>query len=190
MSLDNTERTAGGPASAEAGVPPKRRRRERGEALDPKEALETLLVQVHRLATTLSDADPFKSGNPGVAEWVILKAINGRQKVPLREIHFKAGLSRQRMRKVIAELEGKNFLAVDKSESNDKRARLVSATPQGINMLASISASLQGRFGEAVSGKRGQGLVRSARTLEQLLRALRPRKSANARGEAVEEDDD
>jgi DNA-binding MarR family transcriptional regulator len=187
MSLD--ERVTDSPASVEASVPPKRRRRERGAALDPKEALETLLTQVHRLATTIGDADLFKSGNPSVAEWVLLKAIGGRQKVPLREIHLKAGLSRQRMRKVISELKAKNFLTVERSETDDKRAQLISATPQGINMLTSISVSLQGMVGEAVGEKRSQGLVRSARTLDQLSRALRRAKSAKAKDEQADDDD-
>jgi DNA-binding MarR family transcriptional regulator len=182
--------------SISAAEAQRRKRREALAAVSPQEALEAMLLNAHRVAVTLGDFSIFQ-GELSVAEWAILKSLNNRQNVPLKEIATVAGVSRQRIRKLVSELEMKGLVATSKAEAQDKRARIISATPLAAKVLSLVSEQMKDLLPEEGKSKGGRPFAGAARALERVAKVMRrkwrkTKKAATGRGanEAGLDDDD
>jgi DNA-binding MarR family transcriptional regulator len=155
-------------ANAKTAAAAKAGRREKRPRLAPGEAVEIMLLNAHRVAVIMTDSGVFQESKLSLAEWAILKAIDGRQDLPLRKLQAAGGVSRQRMRKVLAELEAKRLVAVRQSDSNDKRSRSISATPAAASTLAAVSEGLQKLLPDSIKERRGRAFAGAAGAMEQL----------------------
>jgi DNA-binding MarR family transcriptional regulator len=149
------------------------RRADRGLPADPKEALEQMLLNAHRLAVALGDLGVFRHSELSVAEWAIMKVLDGRQDVPLKQISASSAVSRQRLRKLVSELEQKGLVVAGKSTGDDKRVRMISATPTAAQVLSLISRQMQELIPEAAKSGRHRSLGLAARSMEQVARTIR-----------------
>jgi DNA-binding MarR family transcriptional regulator len=107
----------------------------------------------------------------------------------LKEIGATAGLSRQRIRKLVSELELKGLVSTSKSEAADKRVRVISALPLAAKVLSLISTQMQELLPEASESKRGNSFARAARALEKVAKGMR-RKLRNKGSKAKKADRD
>src|SRR5947199_7206509 len=83
-------------------------------------SLEEFLLTMHRLSMALSEESAFTSHNVSLGEWAFLKSLGEGQDVPLRQIERATGLSRQRIRVLLAQLHRKNLLSIAQSAEGDK----------------------------------------------------------------------
>ena len=175
-------------------APRKRKRFDKTAPVDPSEALEGLLINAHRVATTLGELGIFRDSEVSVAEWAVLKSLGDRQNVPLKEVSRAAGVSRQRFRKLVSELEAKGLVSTSRAKADDKRTRMISATPMAAKALSLISQKMQSLFPETGKGNRSRSLVGAAHAMERVTRAMRrsstPRKGKRDASQAVADDDD
>jgi DNA-binding MarR family transcriptional regulator len=155
----------------------KRRKLEQSAPVDATEALESMLINAHRVAMTLSDLSIFRDSELSVAEWAMLKSLGDRRDVPLKEISAAAGVSRQRLRKVVSELQTKGLVSTSKAQEDDKRARMISATPLATKVLSLVSQRMKNLFPatgpDASQSKRSRSLVGAARSMDRVTRQLR-----------------
>jgi DNA-binding MarR family transcriptional regulator len=142
-------------------------------AADPKEALEQMLLNAHRLAVSLGDLGVFRHSEVSVAEWAIMKLLDGREDVPIKQISASSGVSRQRLRKIISELESKGLVVAGKSSAEDKRVHTISATPTATRVLSVISRQMQELVPKTAKSGRRRSLGVAARSMEQVGRAIR-----------------
>jgi DNA-binding MarR family transcriptional regulator len=140
--------------------------------IDPGEAIEDLLVSAHRMAVSLGELSVFEEHNLSVAEWAILRSIRKRQDVPLKEVGGAAGVSRQRIRKLVSELQTKGLVTVGQTDSQDKRTRSLSPTPAAETMVAAVSLQMQGLIPTAGQSKLTRKLAGTARSVERLAKAM------------------
>jgi len=138
---------------------------------DPNEAMEDLLVNAHRMAVSLGELSVFQEHNLSVAEWAILRSIRNRQDVPLKEVAAAAGVSRQRIRKLVSELQAKGLVTVNQSDSQDKRTRSLSPTPAAATIVAAVSQQMQGLI-RTSGAKQTRKLAGTARSVERLAKAM------------------
>ena len=149
------------------------RKADKGTPMDPKEALEQMLLNAHRLAISLGDLGVFRHSEISVAEWTILKVLNGRRDVPIKQISVSSGISRQRLHRLITELEQKGLVVTEKSTAEDKRVRMISATPTATQVLSLISRQMQQLIPETTKSRRDRSLGLAARSMEQVARTIR-----------------
>ena len=150
----------------------RRRRRDRAAPINAKEALEDVLLSAHRIAVSMGEINAFRDASVSIAEWAILRTIGDRKNVSLREIGVAAGVSRQRIRKVLSDLQAKGLVTMGRSEEADKRARTISATPGTARVLAAVSQQMQGLLPDGQS-KQNRRLAVAARTLDRLAKHVR-----------------
>lgn len=159
------------------GSPPDASRRirkaDKGTPMDPKEALEQMLLTAHRLAISLGDLGVFRHSEISVAEWAVLKVLNGRQDIPIKQISVSSGISRQRLHRLLSELEQKGLVVTEKSTAEDKRVRMISATPTATQVLCLISRQMQQLIPETAKSPRDRSLGLAARSMEQVARTIR-----------------
>jgi len=143
-------------------------------SISPAAAFEDLLLKAHRLASVLSDSDVFAANSIGVSEWAVLKAI-GDGEVPLTHVLRSTGLSRQRIRTVLTDLESKGLATVQKPAEGDKRKRTLIATPRAADVLSAISKGLEERGGKLKrKGEKGsKRFASAARLSEKVAKAIR-----------------
>lgn len=157
----------------------------RGQAPpDLNEAFEHVLLSAHRIAVSLSELGVFQNTNLSVAEWAILKALGNRQNVPVKEIVAASGISRQRLRKLISELEAKGAVLTNRSDAEDKRARTISATPIAVQVLALVSKQLEGLIADTGKPAPGRALISAARSMRLVANTLRSKLAGKRRLQA------
>lgn len=137
------------------------------------ELLEMIVLHAYRAAISLIDSDVFEKGGLSAAEWAIVKALANRQDVQMREIVAASGISRQRLRKLLIELEQKGAVTTNRSETLDKRARLISSTPAASVLLAGISERFAVLLAGADSHTSERGLAITARSVRRIADAIR-----------------
>jgi DNA-binding MarR family transcriptional regulator len=165
-------------------------RRKNRPSVEPTEALESMLVNAHRIAITLSDLTIFQEIS--VAEWALLKSLGDRQRVPLKEISAAAGLSRQRLRKLVIELQRKGLVSTERAEGDDKRLKTISATPLAAKVLSLISLKMKELFPddakETSKMRQSRSLVGAARSMQRVVKSMRrswrPKKGKGRRAKA------
>jgi DNA-binding MarR family transcriptional regulator len=135
-------------------------------------ALESLLLSAHQAAVSLGELSAFEDNGVTVAEWAILKSIGGRRSISLKEVSATAGISRQRVRKVVSELEAKNFVIASRAQAEDRRVRLLSATEAGDAKLAAISSQVHAVFSNFAQEKHTRRLVVAASTMRRIARLV------------------
>jgi len=172
--------------SGSAGAP--RRRRGNTAPINAKEALEDVLLSAHRIAVSMGEINAFRDANVSIAEWAILRTIGNRKDVSLREIGVATGVSRQRIRKLLSDLQSKDLVTMGRSEGADKRARTISATAGAARVLAAVSQQMQGLLPDGQS-KQNHRLAVAARTLDRLAKHVR-RSLAPARPRRKKADSD
>jgi DNA-binding MarR family transcriptional regulator len=150
-----------------------------------------MLLAAHRVAVAMSDMSVFQEGELSLAEWAILRSLRGRQGVPLKEIAQTSGVSRQRIRKLVSELEAKGLVSTSRSKAADKRVRLISAAPLAASVLSSVSAQIQALLPESGKAGRARPLSAAARQLHRTAKAARRtlKKSSQAGKQAQPADD-
>jgi DNA-binding MarR family transcriptional regulator len=140
-----------------------------------------VLLSAHRIAVSMGEMNAFRDANVSIAEWAVLRTIGNRQNVSLKEIGVASGVSRQRIRKVLSDLQSKGLIALGKSEGSDRRGRAVSATAATAGVLAAVSQQMQVLVPEG-QGRQSRRLAVAARTLDklgkQVRRGLVPAKAA------------
>ncbi|MPZ57862.1 MAG: MarR family transcriptional regulator [Rhizobiales bacterium] len=151
----------------------KPRRRDRTAPVDPKNALEDALLSAHRIAVAIGEINAFRDANVSLAEWGILRTIGARKDVSLKEVSVAAGVSRQRVRKVLSDLQAKDLVTMGKSEGTDKRMRTISATPATARVLASVSQQMHGLLSQTGQGQQSRRLAGAARSLNRLAKHVR-----------------
>jgi DNA-binding MarR family transcriptional regulator len=166
-----------GTPDAAAAKERRRKSLERAASVDQTEALESMLINAHRVATTLGELSIFRDTELSVAEWALLKSLGDRQNVPLRKISTLAGVSRQRLRKVVSDLEVKSLVSTSRAKT-DKRTRMISATPLAAKVLALVSQRMRSLFPDTneKTGKkilRGRSFVGGARSMDRVAKAMR-----------------
>lgn len=162
-------------ALEDSGVPAQdgvQRKARRKALIDSKEAIEEVLLGAHRIAVSLGEIRAFRDANVSIAEWAILRAVGDRKGVPLREIGAAAGTSRQRIRKVLSDLQEKNLVTIGKPEGADRRLRTISSTPNTARVLASVSQQMQALLAGA-QDKHNRRIAAAARTLDRLSKQVR-----------------
>ena len=109
----------------------------------------------------------------GVGEWAVLKSFGNEKSLPLREILRQTGLSRQRIRMLLVDLQRKQFLSVAQSAEGDKRVREVTATPKAAKAVSSISKELK-RLGMEVGGETAlKSFARASKLSRRLIRTMK-----------------
>jgi DNA-binding MarR family transcriptional regulator len=148
---------------------------DKGASVDTNEAFEGMLIAAHRAAVALGEIGVFQQGDLSVAEWALLKQLDGRQDVPLRQITAAAGVSRQRFRRLVLELETKGFVTTGRAVGNDRRARTVSATPMAAEVLSLVSEQMQDLIVETDKPRDGRQFVTAGRALDRTVKSIRRR---------------
>jgi len=153
--------------------------------------LEDFILSVHRLSTLLADTDIFSKHGVSIAEWATLKAIGNGADVSLMKLSRSAGVSRQRLQTILADLERKGLVASSQSKDGDKRTRTIAPSPKSAEVLAAIAGEFNVLAGKVPSlGKTtGKRLTSSVRFAAKLGHAMpratreRSREKAGARRE-------
>lgn len=171
-------------ASSPKAKPGRRRKREKSTPVDPKEAFEGMLISAHRIAVMLSEASVFRDSGLSVAEWAVLKQLGDRQDVPVKEVTAAAGVSRQRFRKVVSELESKGLVVSGRAQSEDKRERKISATPTAAEVLSLVSKQLQDLIPETDKPRRGRTLTSATRSMDRVLWVIRRKRMTKGKANA------
>jgi DNA-binding MarR family transcriptional regulator len=140
---------------------------------DLNEAFEFMLLSAHRIAVSLGELGVFQNTKLSVAEWAILKALGNRQNVPIKEIVAASGISRQRLRKLISELEAKGAVLTNRSDAEDKRARTISATPVAAQVVALVSKQLESLIADTGGPAPGRALIGAARSMRLVANTIR-----------------
>jgi len=124
-----------------AAGPTKREKRERAkEAALTEGKLDDFIAAVHRMATAVSDSDIFAKHGVTVAEWSMLKAMGDKSEAAMKEVGRRAGVSRQRLRTLLADLEKKGFIKVARDDAGgDRRARSITIAPKTAEVVAAIA---------------------------------------------------
>jgi DNA-binding MarR family transcriptional regulator len=148
------------------------KRNEEDSSDDPDEVLEKILLNAHRIAVSLSELGVFKNAEISVAEWAVLKALAGRKNVQIRELSIASGVSRQRFRKIVSELEERGLVTTDQSGGEDRRIREISATARSEQVLSSISSNLRGLFHEDLV-RRKRSFLGVEHSLERIAKVTR-----------------
>lgn len=144
---------------------------DRANAVPRHTELEDFLLSLLRLASALNESAIFSDHGIGPAEWSMLTDI-GATPVRLAELSRRMRLSRQRVRVLIKELQGKGLLQVAGSTDGDRRSRTISATPRATEVLQAIAAKLES-LDLPVKGK---GLPRVTKFTHSILHTLRQTK--------------
>jgi DNA-binding MarR family transcriptional regulator len=103
-------------------------------------ALEDFIIGVHRLSTALAESKVLTESGFGISEWAVLKAL-GDQKEFQQNILRKSGVSRQRIRKLLFELETRQMVTLSQSEGSDRRHRIIAATPHAMEIRRNAAAA-------------------------------------------------
>jgi DNA-binding MarR family transcriptional regulator len=149
------------------------KRNEEDSSDDPDEVLEKILLNAHRIAVSLSELGVFKNAEVSVAEWAVLKALAGRKNVQIRELSLASGVSRQRFRKIVSELEERGLVTTDQSGGEDRRIREISATARSDQVLSAISSNLRGLFHENLVQRRKRSFLGVEHSLERIAKVTR-----------------
>jgi len=149
------------------------RRNEGNLSDDPDEVLERILLNVHRIAVSLSEVGIFKGAQISVAEWVVLKMLAGRKNVQIRELSIASGMSRQRFRKIVSELEEKGFVTTDQSGGEDRRIREISASGGADQALSAVSSNLRSLFHNDLVQTRKRLFLGAENSLERIAKVTR-----------------
>jgi DNA-binding MarR family transcriptional regulator len=160
------------PSVAAAQAIGRRRRNEASLSADPDEVLERILLNAHRIAVSLGELGVFRNAEISVAEWVILKTLAGRKSVQIRELSLASGVSRQRFRKIVSELEEKGLVTTDQSGGEDRRIREISATARADRILSAISSNLRDLFHEEIVQRR-RSFLGAEHSLERIAKVSR-----------------
>jgi DNA-binding MarR family transcriptional regulator len=108
----------------------------------PRLELEEFLLTAHRLANALNDSNILRKHGITVGEWSILNALSARKQLPLQNIVHISGVSRQRINKVLRDLEGKKLVFVGQTENGDRRRRIVGETAKAARVRQAILEDL------------------------------------------------
>lgn len=140
--------------------------------------VDDFVLGLHRVSTMLADADVFSKHGVTVGEWATLKAMGDKPEVSLREVTKGAGVSRQRMRTLLTDLEKKGFIKTGRSGDSDKRTRAITVLPKRTEVVNAISTELDGIAAKVPqlksSSKRLVGVLRVVAKLGKQLRQSKP----------------
>jgi len=109
----------------------------------PEGELERLLLSLHRLSNALGESGVLAKNTIGVSEWAVLSVLDGGEPLHLKQIVRQTGVSRQRIRKVLQELEEKKLVTVGQIPDGDRRQRVVAGTSEGARVRQAILADLR-----------------------------------------------
>jgi DNA-binding MarR family transcriptional regulator len=109
-----------------------------------------LLLAAHRLSNALADNGVFRSNEISVSEWAVLSALQKRREMHLRDIVRESGVSRQRINKVLRELDAKDLVTVGQTADGDKRRRVVALTGKAARTCSEIRTGLDALLDEAL----------------------------------------
>ncbi len=152
-------------------------------------ALENFVIAVHRLSTALGESKGLAQSGIGISEWAILKVL-GDQKEYQQHVLRKSGVSRQRIRKLLQELETKRIVTISQSDGDDRRQRIIAATPRALECRRNALAGLAELISQLDSRGRGtHDLARLAKRLQSFA-SLSERISKALRRDAKRPDDD
>jgi DNA-binding MarR family transcriptional regulator len=102
-----------------------------------------------------------------VAEWVMMRALYGKDPMPPSRVADEMGMTRGAITKLADRLIGKSLI-VRKTDSEDGRAQTLALTPQGSRLVPKLAALADRNDAEFFGG-----LSRAERdTLERLLKRL------------------
>ena len=102
-----------------------------------------------------------------VAEWVMMRALYGKDPMPPSRVADEMGMTRGAITKLADRLIGKSLI-VRKADSEDGRAQTLALTPQGSRLVPKLAALADRNDAEFFGG-----LSRAERdTLERLLKRL------------------
>ena len=105
--------------------------------------IENFLLCLHRVSNALADSNILAKYSIGISEWAVLNTLDGGKEFNLQQIVRQAGVSRQRIRMILRELETKRLVTVSQVTKGDKRQRIVTGTVRGADMRQSILADLR-----------------------------------------------
>jgi DNA-binding MarR family transcriptional regulator len=143
-------------------------------------AFRDLLLTLHRLSNALADADAFKNHELSISEWVVLDMLEEQGPIKVRDLVRHTGVSRQRVRKVLTELESKRMVEVRQFDEGDRRKRLVRATPKAKTAYEKVRKDLEeilssmrrDKSGAKTAARLAIRLDGASRLSKQLLRSL------------------
>ena len=69
--------------------------------------IENFLLCLHRVSNALADSNILAKYSIGISEWAVLNTLDGGKEFNLQQIVRQAGVSRQRIRMILRELETK-----------------------------------------------------------------------------------
>jgi DNA-binding MarR family transcriptional regulator len=105
------------------------------------EALEQLLAATHKLEFAVSNLDAFGDIELSFADFFALRTLSAGGEMRMAQFALKMRLSRQRLNKIVKQLEKQGYIAV-KGVEEDARARLVSITKAGETVLEEMRKKL------------------------------------------------
>lgn len=154
----------------------------------PEVGLEELLLNMHRLSNMFADSELLKNNELTISEWAIVNVLDKDRTLNLRDVVRRSGVSRQRIRKVLHELEAKNLVTISAAHEGDKRQRIVAATSKCAAARQAMLASLRNLLGNTTlttnkggDGRRlGRRLSSAARVAKQIARSLKSKRERAA----------
>jgi DNA-binding MarR family transcriptional regulator len=142
-------------------------------------AFEKYLLSLHRLSTALGDSNVLAKNSVGVSEWAVLSVLAHDNQLNLKQVVRQAGVSRQRIRKVLQELQAKKLVTVSQFLEGDKRQRVVSETPKAARVRRAILAELRQVANDLAGSGAGdlmtQRFAAASRLADRVVRMLKPR---------------
>jgi DNA-binding MarR family transcriptional regulator len=118
----------------------------------PERKLERLFLNVHRLSNALNESGVLTMHRLGVGEWAVLGAVSEGDTVQLKDVVKQSGVSRQRIRKILQELELRGLVRITPVQKGDKRQRMVAGTDQGRALRSAILVDIL-RLLPAIAGE-------------------------------------
>jgi len=182
MSMEKGAKTPAGKGGAE-----KRARRERpAKGGEQPVKISDFVLAMHRLNNATADADVFSNNGVTIAEWALLKEMNGKSEMSLADVNKAARVSRQRLRTLLSDLDGKGFIKSAKAETGegDQRTRTITILPKTAQTVAAVEKDFDtlgekvAPLGMAAANKRLGGWTR---TMGKLASALRRTEVAAAK---------
>lgn len=145
----------------------------RGEPAEEVESIEDFVLSTIRIASLLSEVSIFARHDITAGGWAVLKAVGRSAPVPLKDVAVHTGISRQRLRMLLKQLEAGGLITVSQPPEGDQRARLVTASPEAEPIMQAVSDDLR-RIASAAGGEKWvKVMARSVRLSGRIARELR-----------------
>ena len=132
--------------------------------------LMEVVISASRLLTLLTQSEPFRDAEIGIAEWLALSLLIDREGTSNKQLAKSMGVTAQRANQLCTSLTNSGLISVEQAP-DDNRRNVLKVTPKGKTLHKSLSDKLQA-FLETALKDREKSLTVAASHLRVVARRL------------------